>query len=237
MTKKIKFNPVSQIASLSVPPPKPAASYTPKWYKELSSFGTKQPQFCPMTGETNKTVKKCMPFFDSFQMGYVQETWEDIWVEEKEGKTDLIFPCKPPIVSSRNPVGYEGFPHVEGFLPNHFVWIPSWWPELPAGYSCIITHPFNQEELPFHTFTGIVDCDSFNVCRPDSSLPFMLREGFTGMIKKGTPMYQIIPYKRESWVSSVNSYDEDKINSAIFKVIQHFWDGYKKLHWNKKMFK
>lgn len=225
------------MASLGVPPPKPAGSCTPSWFKEKPPFATTKPQFCPRTGEANRTVKKCMPFFDSFQMGYIQETWQDIWIEKKDGETTFSYPSQPRVMAARDITQSEGFPHVKGFLRNHFVWKPSWWPELPRGYSCIITHPFNHDELPFRTFTGIVDGDSFTVCAPGANLPFMLREDFTGMIKKGTPMYQIIPYKRESWSSGMNSYDENKIKSIMMTVRNHFWDGYKKLHWKKKLFK
>jgi hypothetical protein len=237
MTKKITFNPISQLASLTVPPPKPAASYLPSWYKHISPFHTKYPEFCITTGRVNKTVKKCMPFFDSFQMGYIQETWQDIWIEKKDGETLFSHPTAPKIMTARHRNTSQGFPHVQGFLPNHFVWHPPWWLELPAGYSCIFTHPLNHDELPFRTFTGIVDCDSYNRCEPQSNIPFMLNQNFTGMIKKGTPMYQMIPFKRDSWESNINPYNEDQQISILGKVRQHFWDGYKKLHWKKKEFK
>jgi len=31
---------------------------------------------------------------------------------------------------------------------------------MPAGYSLLITHPFNRHDLPFVTLTGLVDADS-----------------------------------------------------------------------------
>jgi hypothetical protein len=35
------------------------------------------------------------------------------------------------------------------------------------------------------------------------SMPFFLREGFSGVIPAGTPFAQIIPFKREDWTSEV----------------------------------
>ncbi len=233
MTKKIIFNPSNKIAELSVPPPKPAEHYTPGWFKQIKPFKTESPVF-NSHGQANVTVKKCMPFFDSFSMGYIQETWQDIWIEKSEGETKFYFPSDPKIMSIRGPVR---LPEIEGYLSQHFIWHPAWWIELPAGYSCVVTHPLNHDNLPFHTFTGIVDSDTYHIGPSQSNVPFVLKENFSGMIKKGTPMYQIIPFKRDDWESSFNEYDEDKQLTIEMKIKQYFWDGYRKLHWKKKQFK
>jgi hypothetical protein len=34
-------------------------------------------------------------------------------------------------------------------------------------------------------------------------MPFFLREGFSGVIPSGTPYAQIIPFKREDWISEI----------------------------------
>jgi hypothetical protein len=128
-------------------------------------------------------------------------------------------------------------PEAEGFLPQHYTWHPAWMPELPAGYSCLITHPFNRNELPFQIFTGIVDSDTFFTSEQMSNIPFLLKENFSGLIKKGTPMYQIIPFKRESWESKDNKHDPKRQLSMTQKVRQFMWGGYKKLHWKQKEFK
>lgn len=237
MTKKIIFNPCSKIAELSVPPPKPAEHYTPRWFKQIKPFSTPSPKFCSQTASTNQTVKKCMPFSDSFDMGYIQETWEDIWIEKNESETNFYFPSGPQIMSSRGPHGHVGFPEVEEYIPTQFTWHPPWWLELPPGYSCIVTHPLNHDDLPFHTFAGIVDSDTYHIPPQKGNIPFLLKKNFCGMIKKGTPMYQIIPFKRENWESSFNEYDGDRQTTIQMKIRQYFWDGYRKLHWKKKQFK
>jgi hypothetical protein len=238
MTKKIKFNPISKIAGLTVPPPQPAAGYIPKWFKNMAGFNPSDPPFCPNNGNVLMTAKQCMPFLDSLQMGYIQETWQDIWIKDlDDGRKHVFAPELPMIMNCRyNNVNKE-LPHFENFRPENFSWHPPWWPELPPGYSCIITHPFNHDHLPFRTYTGIVDCDSFGAIAPQSNIPFKLNENFTGMIKKGTPMYMIIPYKRDDWESIVNSYDEDQQIAISKKIRQYLWNGYKKIHWTKKRFK
>lgn len=234
MTKKIVFNPTSKLAELAVAAPKPAKNYIPGWFQKMKPFSTQRPTFCLQNGSANVTVKKCMPFSDSFEMGYIQETWMDIWIEKKENIINFYYPSGPKIMSSRELD--HGFPQIDGYVYSSYTWHPPWWIELPRGYSCIITHPLNHDDLPFHTLTGIVDCDTHQTIGPVSNLPFMLKEGFSGMIKKGTPMYQIIPFKRDDWQSCFNEYNEEKQTTLVSKIRCHFWDGYKKLHWKKKQF-
>lgn len=237
MKKTIKFNPVNETAELSVPYPKPALDFIPDWYKKATPFFTKKPEFDIETGKPNPTFKKCMPFLDSFSMGYIQETWTDIWIEKKEGETFFYYPSGPRILSERVLHDNDTFPKIQPFLPQHYTWHPPWFPELPIGYSCIITHPFNHVDLPFFTLTGIVDADGFTHSEQGSNLPFMLRNDFEGMIEKGTPMYQIIPFKRESWKSSPNEFNEKHQLKVTQAVKQFMWNGYKNLFWNKKDFK
>jgi hypothetical protein len=237
MAKLIKFNPVNSISEITVTPPKPASEYLPDWYKKATPFFTKKPEFESETGKPNTTFKMCMPFLDAYTTGYIQETWTDIWIEKRDGQLFFFYSSGPKIMSERQQRVGNSFPSWEGFLQQHYVWHPPFSPELPKGYSCIITQPFNRDDLPFQTFTGIVDADGFTQSEAGSNLPFLLRDNFTGMIKKGTPMYQIIPFKRESWESVATEYDERKQMKVTQAVKQFMWGGYKNLFWNKKEFK
>lgn len=237
MSQKIKFNPVNDTAEAVVPSPRPASDYLPDWYKKMTPFFTKTPEFNIDNGRPNVTFKKCMPFFDSFTMGYIQETWSDIYIEKKDGETFFYYASGPRVLSERILRPEDPFPRLDGYLPQHHTWHPPWFPELPIGYSCIITHPFNHFNLPFFTFTGVVDADGFTHSEQGSNIPFVLKENFQGLIKKGTPMYQIIPFKRESWTSENNKYDEKRQLTVTQRIQQFMWGGYKKMYWNKKEFK
>jgi hypothetical protein len=234
MTKIIKFNPVDHLSEYTVPPPTPASEFIPEWYKKAAPFFTKKPEFDVENGKPNNTFKMCMPFLDSFTTGYIQETWCDIYIEKKEEDTFFYYASGPKVMSERPPRVSNSYPQVDGYLPTHYSWHPPWFPELPFGYSCIITQPFNHDDLPFKTLTGIVDADGFTHSESGSNLPFLLKENFSGMIKKGTPMYQIIPFKRESWQSVVNDFNEKKQLSITQAVKQYMWGGYKTLFWKKK---
>lgn len=235
--KKIIFNATSKLASLTVPAPRPAKDYLPEWYTSAPPFFTKKPKFNLETGRPNPTFKMCVPFLDTLTTGYIQETWTDIFIENRDGEIYFYYPGGPAPMKSREEEISNMMPRVSGFYTTQFTWAPPWMPQLPNGYSIILTHPLNRNDLPFQTLTGIIDSDSFTHSEEGSNIPFLIKEGFTGLIKKGTPMYQIIPFKRDHWISEIAEYDQDAQIKIVQGIKQHFWGAYRKLHWSEKKFK
>ena len=95
--------------------------------------------------------------------------------------------------------------------------------------------PLNRIEERFEIISGIVDTDTYiNVI----NFPFILRKRDKQfLIKKGEPMVQIIPFKRESWKMWSGFYIE-KLHSKTINLLSSEWvDRYKKMFWNKKSFK
>ena len=79
----------------------------------------------------------------------------------------------------------------------------------------------NNFSLPFVSTSGIINNDK--VFQP-GSIPFFIRKGFNGIIPKGTPIIQIIPFKRNNWKSKkVLISSED---------IEHFKPGSKRIENN-----
>jgi hypothetical protein len=136
------------------------------------------------------------------------------------------------LVNLRNEHQNHNIPIPEGFHSKHFVWNTSGCLQLPKGYSAVFTHPLNHIELPFFTFSGVVD----DYLMPSGSIPFFLKKGFTGIIPKGTPMIQIIPFKRENWVSKLTTglYEESLKNQDRSRSMLGGW--YKTTHWKKKRY-
>ena len=235
LKNKVVFNPTSKMAELSVPPPKPARNYLPEWYKKMNAFDTKKPEFNEYGG-VNFNVKMCMPFADSFSAGYIQESWQDIYIESEQledGSFNIkyFYPTKPEIISYRNEVS---IPTSDKFYNAEFVFHPAWVPELPSGWSMLYVNPFNRMDLPFNFLSGIVDADKFKQSEYKSNIPFYINKPFSGLVPKGTPLIQMIPIKRESWSSEISSFNENEQAKITEKVRQHFWGGYKKMFWQKK---
>jgi hypothetical protein len=238
----IKFNPCSEQISLIVPPPQPARVYIPEWYKSIPSFATNgnKPAFDRSNGKANATIRHCMPFADSLTTGYIQESWQDMAFDlkpDENGEENLNYytPGAPNMVSVRKNVQTQ-FSKDE-FYPVEFTFHPPWSPQLPKGWSMIYTTPFNREDLPFRVTTGIVDSDGYTHAGLFSNLPFYLKQGFSGVIPKGTPLFQMIPIKRENWEREIMPYEKESIEKINTPIRNFFWGGYKKLYWEKKSYK
>jgi hypothetical protein len=168
----------------------PTRKNMPQWYKDADLWVGKQ------AGIDNHALKACAPFLDALTIGYTFVTTDDILVTTGINGE--------PVIRWRNGtdlIGYRSSDHAEtlpiplGCNRLHFTWKPQAIVEIPKGYSAIFTHPFNRADLPFITLTGVVDSATV----PSGSIPFFLKEGFTGLIPQGTPYLQIIPFKREDW--------------------------------------
>jgi hypothetical protein len=121
------------------------------------------------------------------------------------------------------------------FIPLlfHFVWQTMVALNLPKGYSCIITHPLNRHDLPFISLSGIVDADSM---LNEGSIPFYIKEDFEGLIKTGTPILQVIPFKREGWKLEEKKGLLEKATVNGIRSLNYSYGWYKKYVWKKKEF-
>lgn len=201
MTKKIEF--ASETEFLEKP--KPAKKYIPEWYRKAERFVGGKPFLNggSRLGEGARTVKLCVPFLDSMTNGYMIELFQDVQVViDDNGIQSLQWSLGDfPVAEARNMNTVQGMPVPIGCSEQLWTWkLPYSW-RLPKGYSALVVHPLNHFELPFVTTNGIVDADGIV---NEGNIPFFLKEGFEGFIPYGTPIAQIIPYKRDNWKSVMN---------------------------------
>lgn len=232
MSKTISFIPKSPEAEAFVPVPKPARHYTPDWIKKMPAFHNNQ-MVISQSGQANLTAKMCPPFMDTFNFGYMQETWCDIYIEKDfSGNQKYFFSGSPEILSRGKNANYE---IDESFDGLEFLWKVQWSPKLPKGYSAFFTHPINRDDLPFKTLSGIIDSDK-HFSEKTGNHPFYLKKDFEGIIPRGTPMFQIIPFKRDDWTSRPEKFDISLEKEKNF-LRSKFWGVYKTNYWTKKTFK
>lgn len=232
MFNKIEFIPKSADAENFVTPPKPARNYEPTWLKNMPAFKNNKLEIDDQ-GAANLTAKMCVPFMDTFNFGYIQETWCDIHIEkDEEGYPVYSFATLPQIVDFRLPRSYD---HDDMFYKEEFVWRIQWSPKVPKGYSVLFTHPLNRDDLPFYTLSGVVDADKY-FYEDAGNHPFFVKKDFEGIIPKGTPMFQMIPFKRDNWKSDLGKFDIEIEKGNTF-LRSKFWGVYKQNFWTKKTFK
>lgn len=211
--------------------PKPAIKYIPEWYKKTQSDISIDNGGSIYRADDKRTFKTCIPFFDSMTSGYIHELWSDIQVIKNtsitwnENLPTEVFSTKPlgSIGQMEIPAGYSN--DIYSFKHNLYI-------KTPPGYSLLITQPFNRTDLPFYALSGIVDCD-INPMFP-GAYPVFLKKDFDGIIKRGTPMLQIIPFKRDSWISKKDK-DAAEKGSLAQRIASTVFDSwYKKTSWTRK---
>ena len=235
MTLNITFIPASKDTELLVPIPKPAKNFIPDWYKQIP-HPTKDLTFRSAGDVGSQTIKSCVPFLDAYTNGYIQETWTDIYIStDKNNETiiDYNWAMNPKILEHRK--NNSGFNKSQNFYDLEFVWFEQWIPKMPKGYSALYTSPLNHFDLPFRSLDAIIDSDNY-YHEYSGKYPFLINKGFTGIIPAGTPMYQIIPIKRDEWSSTSEKFNEDLNKKRQHYLRKHFINGYKSLFWEKKGF-
>jgi hypothetical protein len=233
--RKVKFIPINDLTEKIINEPKPAKNFLPSWYKNLlpHMVQNKNPRFPSMSIEKNLTAKKCMPLLDSMTYGYVATLPCDIFfVDPAEYGHRILWDVSYSPVQNHHidQVGDMSFP--PGYEGGIFKWMFPFIIKTPPGYSCMFVHPSHHYNMPFFSINGIVDTDFHTL---PVNIPFFLKKDFIGKIEKNTPIFQIIPFKRESWLSSKTK--NKKENLYIFDDFNSIMEGsYKKRFWNKKIF-
>ena len=233
--KNINFYAKDELVYEIMSEPTSSIKMLPDWYKNMPTHQYPNKIFRnPLTNNVNLTAKKCVPFLDSLSSGYMITLQSDIYaVDPNEYGQRLIWEVGFDVVSTHAEWQIGDMSPPNGFEKSPYKWDGHWGIELPVGYSLLIVHPLNRFDLPFFTISAIVDSDSHKI---PLNLPFFLKENFCGKIEKGTPVAQIIPFKRDSWKShrlSANikhSFAIDKLKSVIDR-------SYKKNLWKRKIYK
>jgi hypothetical protein len=229
--------------------PSPIKKNMPEWFKKLKH------------GFPKKTVKGCMPFLDTLTSGYLLKNPQDLHIvhakehTSEDGKNMLMadqqtgftgfhepinlkHKTQPPEMQGINQV--EGWPKLEKNLdgPIH-KFINPWKIKTPPGYSCLFLPVLNNNDSRFEIIPGIVDTDSFPL---EINFPFILngykyKAPIEFIIKKGTPIVQVFPFKRQKWKMKISPYNIKKrtVDAGLFDTT--ILNSYKNSFWYKKDFK
>lgn len=216
----------------------PSSKHIPDWYKKMPLFfdnpGT------VLTGgngniETNLTVKACSPFFDTFLSGYMVTTNAEIEFSLENNQETVRWRNPVDLLSSHNIVQLGDMPAPVDCSSEVFKWIFYYRIETPKGYSCIFTHPLNRHDLPFRTFSGIVETDSY-VLPVQFPFQFIKPNTKSFILPIGTPIVQVIPFKRENWKSEKLEYDKQIENNGKYELFKKVFRSYKTQYWQKKTY-
>jgi hypothetical protein len=214
--------------------PVPSSKLVPHWYQRMTPYVNN------VRTHAGMTIKRCMPVFDAIVSGYTILLPADILVTfeyhngQRAQKSEWNHMLDFDLVSYHAPEQFSTYPEIEPNLPakkfiNPFAIV------TPPGYSCLFTQPMHQESSQIKVFEGIVDTDQQHLV----NIPFMYKDkDFEGIIPAGTPIVQVIPFKREKWTMEFdNKKDIKKVERFKRTLGSSMFGSYRNFFWNRKEYK
>lgn len=212
--------------------PVPASAMVPDWYKQIDSYIGKEKK-PDGAGGTTGTIKRCVPVFDAITGGYIIPTPMDVYVSQRDGApwyewgagTSIEF---HPITQAPNHPNFNGASYPK--------WTNPWAIKTQPGYSVLFIQPMHRESV-FTILPGIVDTDTYT---SPVNFPFVLNDvKWEGMIPAGTPMAQVIPFKRDAFKMEVSDNQDNLKEQAQVtrKLRSRIFDSYRNQFWHRKEYR
>jgi hypothetical protein len=198
-----------------IPEPYPARKLMPEWFKKLP------PKINNEQRLENSTIKRCMPFLDALNLGWIIPLAADVeFATDKDGNITTKSLFARSMVQTHSHAQVAGHP----ILPEQpWKWINHWAIKMPKGYSMLFVPPLNRYEPRFECIAGMVDDtymgqDAFEYV----NFPFFFKQPkYSGIIKAGTPLVQCIPINRDGVVASSHKIKIDSLSSEDTQLIEH----------------
>ena len=197
-----------------------AKSLSPDWWKKMKVFQHDR-------GQRIQTIRACPAMDDWLKSGWYILANRDMEVVFDNGKT-YTKECDEEVTQSQASPSHHvaQFAHSfsylgeEGPVKDAFKMRNAWNIITPKGYSCFYLDPFLFQNNHFATWQGVIDTDDFNVNQDNSQIIFYPKVSHSFVIPKGTPLVQVIPFKREEWVSTYqlkdsNTWHKDRTEERI----------------------
>jgi hypothetical protein len=174
-----------------------------------------------------------MPIFDTMTSGYVFYSPCDIYVDATDPEK-LVFSIPASLkkvlstlFSQHAREQYSDYPidtdlYHKDLLRIHTLWTVG----TEEGYSTLFMDPMHKDPNPINVFAGIIDTDKFV---SNGHFSFLVRKNFQGIIKQGTPLVQMFPYKRDSWEMNMVIGEESKRvqEKQALSLRSTFYNSYK----------
>jgi hypothetical protein len=209
----------------------PAKNFIPDWFKKQTRYENEESKALNVL-PLKMTYKACYAFTDSFTTGYIMPLAVDIAVRQTEGGPSITWedPNNKYVVL-RDKNTNNTLPTPNGFANQHYVWETKHSFKIPKGYSAIVTHPLNRFDLPFLTLSGIIDGE---MTVYNGNIPVFFNSTFEGIISAGTPIAQIILFKREDWTNKIDKDIFIEADYGMKKSLNTAFGWYKNTIWKKK---
>jgi hypothetical protein len=237
-TNKIRFVYRGDYANQVHDRPQPSSKTLPKWFQDMPPYEVAEnnPEgkiFMVTHGASNATAKKCTPMLDAMTTGYTVSLWSDVLVRQTATGPDLSWRVHSQVIMPHGASG-QLIPAPPGYHQAVYKYVTDFRVETPSGYSIMVKPPAGYYDLPFMPLTAIIDSDKSVI---DTNIPIWIKSDFEGIVERGTPIAQIIPFKRENWEMETDMITEEQFLMDLDKGFSKtLINNYVKHHKSQKRF-
>lgn len=177
----------------------PAVKHVPRWHSDMPRNRKVE------SGDSVRTVKTCMPFFDAMTLGFIIPCPVELRLSISGQGSNIAYryhgyPDPQGCQSTSQPVTGHDNSQTAGYFDGPIIKIASpYYIETAPGYSALVVAPFNKVSglLPF---AGLISTDRYKnpvnfICRwggPDGEF----------VVKFGEPLAQVIVVKNGARVTN-----------------------------------
>jgi hypothetical protein len=205
------------------PAPYPASRDIPDWYKQMPVDAADGP------GKTVPTLKRCLPLLDAMSAGYLIPLANDLHLKTDAGGSLEYSSGQIELMSSHSVNQYRRTPFERAIVVK---FMSPWVVRTPPGYSTLVVQPMNRFHFPFPILSGLVDTDG-HYQRLHYPAVCLMPPGQSLTLPRGTAIAQLIPFRREDWVSR-SSVPDKALLDAQYAAVDANAHLYRDEHWNKK---
>lgn len=192
--------------------PKPSNDCFPSWIKDLRK---------EKLVDNKLNMSDCLPAIEAMLQGIIIEfpvsmTFEYLGNHPKLGKMIACDHKGYPIIGGHEFSQYKG----AEFQDFHVVKVGlPWVIEVPKGYSCLFTAPFNRSgNAEAFCISGVVRCDRYyNMVSVPFAIP-LKKKGDVVSVERGRPFVQIIPVKRENVELTFSQIDMKNLETTVNQI-------------------
>lgn len=197
MTTNIKF--YTEIEELeSSLPPVPASKFWPEWFKN------QRPIIEGNDKQYASTVRRCPAILDILSMGYIIPLWCDFKLVRKEN--DIMYMVPPEVndlfqMTTHAEAQIDAYPFQKDTFKGSVKFYNPWEILTPPGYSVMMVSPYYQTNPNLQAMSGVIDTDVYHEAHINTFFTGPLNQEID--LKRGMPLAQVIPFKREDYEMEV----------------------------------
>ena len=205
MTKEIEFIYLDEYSFNVCEKVFPSKKIIPEWLKKIKPYeksieNTNGNKIIVENHESNASAKKCIPMRDAITSGYTVPLWTDVAIRQVNNFPRITWRTSHDVFELHGSSSRD-IPPPFGYDPIVFKYISNLKIKTPKGYSILVLPVIGHNRQPFTAIPAIIDSDKSCI---DNSFPVWIQSEFEGIVEKGTPMVQIIPFKRDNWKSRLS---------------------------------